>query len=349
MADQQFGVVDGQAAQLYTLKNANGFAVTISNYGGIVQRILAPDREGRLDNVALGFQRLDDYIHRSPFFGAIIGRVANRIAHGKFTLDGKTVTLPINNPPHSLHGGPLGFHAHVWHVDASDAQQLRLSRRSPDGEQGFPGTLSVSVSYALTDDNAIRIDYAATTDQPTHINLTNHTYFNLAGEGSGDVLDHVVELNADAFTPIDQALIPTGTIEPVKGTPFDFRTPRPMRERIREGTEQLAFARGYDHNFVVNRPSAAHSELVVAARVLEPKRGRVLEVHTTEPGVQFYSGNFLDATLVGTSGRIYRQADGFTLETQHFPDSPNQPTFPSTELRPGQTFTSTTVFHFSVA
>jgi len=344
-----FGEVHGQAVQLYTLSNANGMRVSISNYGGVIQRIDVPDRNGALANVALGFRRLDDYVQRSPFFGALVGRFGNRIAYGKFTLDGQQYQLPINNGPHSLHGGPHGFHAQVWQAEhALDPRRLELSLISPDGEEGYPGALSVNVTYTLTPDSAIRIDYRAATDQPTILNLTNHSYFNLAGEGSGDILAHVVELNADHYTPIDATLIPTGNLEPVRGTPLDFRTPQPIESRIRDGAEQLAFARGYDHNFVLNR-AEDEAELVMAARVHEPTSGRLLEVWTTQPGVQFYTGNFLDATLIGTGGKIYRQADGFALETQHFPDSPNHANFPSTELRPGQTFTSTTVFRFSVA
>jgi len=345
MGAQPFGAVDGQTVFLYELESAGGLRATISNYGGIIQRILAPDRDGQLANVALGFSNLDDYVTKNPFFGAIIGRFANRIAYGRFTIDGTTYSLPINNGPHSLHGGPQGFHAQVWHVAESSTSCLRLTRQSPDGEQGYPGTLDVEVTYTLEADNAIRIDYAATTDRPTIINLTNHTYFNLRGESAGDILDHVVHINADTFTPIDASLIPTGALDPVRGTPFDFLTPTPIRARIRQGVAQLAFARGYDHNFVLNQASG----LNLAARVEEESSGRVLEVLTTEPGVQFYSGNFLDATLIGSGGSIYRQGDGFTLETQHFPDSPNHPNFPTTQLRPGQTFTSTTVFRFSVA
>jgi aldose 1-epimerase len=346
---EPFGVVNGQTVQLYTLSNSNGMRVTISNYGGILQRIDVPDRNGEYANVALGFTSLNDYVQRSPFFGALVGRFGNRIAYGKFTLDGQQYQLPINNGPHSLHGGPNGFHAQVWQADSSPAtQRIELSRISPNGEAGYPGALSVNVTYTLTPDNAIRIDYRASTNQPTILNLTNHSYFNLAGEGSGDILGHIVELNADRYTPIDATLIPTGNLEPVRGTQLDFRTPQVIGSRIRNGAEQLALARGYDHNFVLNR-AEDEAELVMAARVHEPTSGRVLEVWTTQPGVQFYTGNFLDATLVGTGGKIYRQADGFALETQHFPDSPNQSNFPSTVLRPGQTFTSTTLFRFSVA
>jgi aldose 1-epimerase len=342
MTAQPFG-----SARLFTLSNANGMRVVVSDYGGIIQRIDVPDRHGRVANVALGFGALDDYIDRNPFFGAIIGRFGNRIAHGKFSLDGTSYQLPINNGPHSLHGGPGGFHAQSWRV-TDGADGLTLSHLSPDGDQGYPGNLSVTVAYTLTADNAIRIDYQAATDVPTIINLTNHTYFNLAGEGSGSILDHVVEIDADHYTPIDDTLIPTGAIDAVRGTPFDFSVARPIGERIRQGTPQLIYARGYDHNYVL-RGTRARGAPHRAARVLDPDSGRVLEAWTTEPGLQFYTGNFLDGALVGTGGNAYRQGDGFTLETQHFPDSPNHPHFPTTELRPGQTFTSTTVFRFSVA
>jgi aldose 1-epimerase len=338
--------VNGDAVHLYTLSSGNGFEVTISNYGGIIQRIDVPDRNGQVGNVALGFSSLDAYVTKNPFFGAIIGRFANRIANGRFTLEGKVYHLPINNGSHSLHGGPEGFHAQVWDAATATERCLELRRTSADGEAGYPGALSVVVRYTLSDDS-IRIDYTATTDQPTVLNLTNHTYFNLRGEGTGDILDHLVEINADGYTPIDAGLIPTGATESVQGTPFDFRRARPVRERIREGVPQLAFARGYDHNFVLNRAPA--QELTLAARVAHEATGRLLEAWTTEPGVQFYSGNFLDGTLTGTSGSTYRQGDGFTLETQHFPDSPNQPSFPSTVLRPGETFISATMFRFSAA
>jgi aldose 1-epimerase len=348
---QPFGTVDGQSVDLYTLTNARGMEVKIMTYGGIIQSIKVPDWSGQMANVALGFSTLDDYVTKnSPYFGAIIGRYANRIAKGMFTLDGVTYQLPVNNGPNSLHGGLKGFDKRVWQateVHAGHTVGLTLSRISPDGEEGYPGTLAVTVTYTLTNRNALRIHYRATTDKPTIINLTNHTYFNLAGEGSGDVYDQLLRINADHFTPVDATLIPTGAIDPVAGTPLDFTRPTAIGERIRDSFEQIVLAHGYDHNFVLNRPSPDDTSLLLAAGARDPKSGRTLRIYTTEPGIQFYAGNFLDGSLVGTSGKVYRQSDGFALETQHFPDSPNHPNFPSTVLRPGQEFTSTTIYKFS--
>jgi aldose 1-epimerase len=348
---QPFGTVDGQSVDLYTLTNARGMEVKIMTYGGIIQSIKVPDWSGQMANVALGFSTLDDYVTKnSPYFGAIIGRYANRIAKGMFTLDGVTYQLPVNNGPNSLHGGLKGFDKRVWQateVHAGHTVGLTLSRISPDGEEGYPGTLAVTVTYTLTNRNALRIHYRATTDKPTIINLTNHTYFNLAGEGSGDVYDQLLRINADHFTPVDATLIPTGAIDPVAGTPLDFTRPTAIGERIRDSFEQIVLAHGYDHNFVLNRPRPDDTSLILAASAHDPKSGRTLRIYTTEPGIQFYAGNFLDGSLVGTSGKVYRQSDGFALETQHFPDSPNHPNFPSTVLRPGQEFTSTTIYKFS--
>jgi len=340
---------DGTAVDVYRLTNSHCMRVKIITYGGIVQSLKIPDRDGRLRNVVLGFDNLQDYVvNNSPYFGAIIGRYANRIADGQFTLDGVTYELPKNNGPNTLHGGPMGFHTKVWRarvVGGQDSVGLKLRYTSPDGEEGFPGRLETAVKYLLTEDNSLRIRYRATTDEPTVVNLTNHSYFNLSGEGSGAIYDHVLELNADAYTPVDPTLIPTGEIAPVAGTPFDFRSPTSIGARIRSNHPQIAVGRGYDHNYVLNQPP---SGLGHAASVFDPHSGRVLEILTTEPGVQFYSGNFLDGTLIGTSGRFYRQSDGFALETQHYPDSPNQPSFPSTVLRPGEEYDTTTVFRFSV-
>jgi aldose 1-epimerase len=303
-----------------------------------------PDRDGRPANVVLGFDRLQGYLdHPDPYFGALIGRYGNRIAEGSFTLDGAEHRLPVNNGANSLHGGETGFDRRLWTATPFDSG-LELRLVSPDGDQGYPGTLNVTVRYTLTVENALRIDYLATTDAPTVVNLTNHSYFNLAGEGTGDVYDHLLQLDASQFTPVDAGLIPTGEIAPVAGTPLDFREPVAVGERIRAGHAQLEHAGGYDHNWVLDRPAEG---LTRAARVSEPTTGRVLTVHTTEPGVQFYSGNFLDGTMRGTGGRLYRQGDGLALETQHFPDSPNQPAFPSTVLRPGETYRSTTVYEFT--
>jgi aldose 1-epimerase len=342
-------LADGTAVDQYTLANRAGMTVKIITYGGVVTEIDTPDRSGTIANVALGFDNLADYVAKSPYFGAIIGRYANRIAKGTFTLDGTTYHLPINNGVNSLHGGVMGFDKHVWTATilppSHGGAGINLSYTSANGEEGYPGRLTVDVTYTLTRDDQLRIDYHATTDRATIINLTNHTYFNLAGEGSGDVFDQVLWLKAHAYTPVDSTLIPTGVIAPVAGTPFDFTTPTPIGERIRDADPQIVIAQGYDHNFVIDRP-AGDSSLSLVAKAFDPASGRVLKTYTTEPGVQLYTGNFLDGTLVGPSHRTYRQGDAFTLETQHYPDSPNQPGFPSTVLRPGQTFTSTTVYAF---
>jgi aldose 1-epimerase len=335
----------------YTLTNGRGMRVRIITYGGIIQSIEVPDRRGQSANVALGFNNLPDYLERnSPYFGCITGRYANRIADGRFTLDNVTYQLATNNGENHLHGGNVGFDKRIWQaseIRERDTVGLALRYRSPAGEENYPGALDTTVTYRLTRDNTIRIDYHATTDAPTIVNLTNHTYFNLAGEGSGDINDHRLTLNAGRYTPVDTTLIPTGALDPVAGTPMDFRRSTAIGERIRNGFEQLVIGRGYDHNYVLDRRDPGFRELELAARVFEPRSGRVLTVHTTEPGIQFYSGNFLDGTLVGTSGRMYRQGDGFALETQHFPDSPNQPRFPSTVLRPGRTYQTTTVYGFA--
>jgi aldose 1-epimerase len=348
---EPFGDLHGQPVERYTLTNG-ALRVRILTYGGIVQTIEVPDRAGQTANVALGFATLDAYLGGNTFFGALIGRFANRIAHGRFSLDGVAYQLPTNNGANSLHGGARGFDQLIWQARASqddDSVALHLTCDSPHGDQGYPGALHVEVTYTLGGANALRLDYRATTDRPTVVNFTNHSYFNLAGEGAGDVGDHLLTLHADWYTPIDATLIPTGAIEPVAGTPLDFTTPTSIGARIRDGFAQLVLAQGYDHNFVVNRPASEDSAVILAAVVDHPASGRRLEVATTEPGVQFYSGNFLTGALVGTGGRSYRQGDGFTLETQHYPDSPNQPNFPSTVLRPGEVFTSTTVFGFSAS
>ncbi|AYY12153.1 galactose mutarotase [Actinobacteria bacterium YIM 96077] len=340
---------DGSEVAVYTLKNAGGMSVRILTYGGILQSIEVPDRSGTLANVTLGFDNLTDYVERNPFFGALVGRCANRMSGGGFTLDGTRYDLARNRMPNHLHGGVAGFDTKVWDADvidddASDAVALELRYTSPDGEEGYPGTLTTTVRYTLTSDNEIRIEYRASTDAPTVVNLTNHAYFNLAGEGSGSVLGHQLQLNAEHYTPIDENLVPTGEIAHVEGTPLDFREPVDIGARIRDPYPQLVLAQGYDHNHVLNRSG---DELAFAARLSEPTSGRVLTVHTTEPGIQVYSGNFLDGSLVGASGRTYRQGDGLALETQHFPDAPNRPEFPSVVLRPDEEYRSTTVFAFS--
>jgi len=334
----------GEKVDRYSLTNGH-LRVRILTYGGILQSIEIPDRHGRAANVALGFDNLADYEAKSPYFGCITGRYANRIALGRFTLDGVTYQLPINNGPNSLHGGTVGFDKHVWAATPQrdrDSVGLRLTFTSPDGDQGYPGELSAAVTYTVTS-RGIRMDYRATTTRATVVNLTNHAYWNLAGEGSGAIYDHRMYLNASRYTPVDPTLIPTGSIDPVAGTPMDFTRPTAIGARIRNGFPQLVIGRGYDHNWVIDRDGTG---LSLAARVSEPSSGRVLSVYTTEPGIQFYSGNFLDGTLVGTSGRMYRQGDGFAVETQHFPDSPNHPNFPSTVLRPGQVYQTSTIYQF---
>jgi aldose 1-epimerase len=344
-----FGTTDGKRVDRYTLNNGRGLKVRILTYGGILQEIWVKDRKGRPGNVTLGFDNLADYVAKSPYFGCITGRYANRIAKGQFTLDGQSYQLAINNPPNSLHGGDKGFDKKVWTatpIKGKHSVALKLTYTSPDGEEHYPGTLQTTVVYTLTSDNAIRMDYKATTDKPTIVNLTNHAYFNLAGEGSGSIEGHKLKINASRYTPVDPTLIPTGELASLTGTPLDFRHSTAIGARIRDSHPQLVIGRGYDHNYVLDRHG---KKFVKAAVVREPKSGRTLTILTTEPGIQFYSGNFLDGTLVGTSGRMYRQGDGFALETQHFPDSPNHPNFPSTVLRPGQTYQTTTFYKFSAS
>ena len=339
---------DGKDITLYTLKNKSGMEVGIINFGGIVVSLKAPDRNGKFDDVVLGYNELAPYEKESqPYFGALIGRYGNRIAKGEFKLDGKTYHVPVNNGPNSLHGGKRGFDRRVWDAhESSDAQgdHLHLHYLSPDGEEGYPGNLNVDVTYTLpADKNELRIDYSATTDKDTVLNLTNHSYFNLKGQGNGDILGHELMLNADRFTPDDENLIPTGELKPVAGTPFDFRKSTAIGARIKQDDPQLKLARGYDHNWVLN----GGGKFGLAARVVEPTTGRVLEVSTDQPGVQFYTGNFLDGSEKGKDGKVYNFRYAFCLETQHFPDSPNHPKFPTTELKPGQKFHSSTIFKFS--
>lgn len=339
--------VDGTAVALYTLKNAQGTEVKIINYGGIVVSLNVPDRNGQFSDVVLGCDSMENYEKYSRYFGALIGRYANRIAKGKFSLNGKEYTLATNNGENHLHGGLRGFDKVVWtgrsFVDES-ASYLELTYSSRDGEEGYPGNLDVRVIYSLTVRDELKIKYSATTDQDTIVNLTNHSYFNLAEAGSGDILGHQLMLDADRFTPIDSGAIPTGELREVAGTPFDFTRPTAIGERIESDDEQLKFGHGYDHNFVLNK---LNNELSHAATVYEPTRGRVMDVYTTEPGIQFYSGNYLDGTAKGKNGRTYQRRSAFCLETQHFPDSPNKPQFPSTVLKPGQRYLQTTIYKFS--
>ncbi len=333
---------------LYTLTNSKGMEVKITNYGGIVVALRVPDRQGRFEDVVLGFDRLEDYLKGHPYFGAIIGRYANRIAGGRFTLNGVSYQLTLNEGQNHLHGGQRGFDKVVWKarpVRSAQGVGVRLTYLSRDGEEGYPGNLSVTVTYLLTEENELRIEYVATTDRDTIINLTHHSYFNLAGQGRRDILEHLLQINAEYFTPIDANLIPTGEIRFVRGTPFDFTRPTAIGARIEQEDEQLRFGRGYDHNWVLSGPPGT---VRLAARVVEPGSGRVLEVWTTEPGLQFYSGNFLDGTITGKEGRVYRHRYGFCLEPQHFPDSPNKPHFPAVVLRRGARYQTTTVYKFSV-
>jgi aldose 1-epimerase len=352
---EPFGTLaDGTEVHRHTLDNGRGLVARVLTYGAILQSIEVPGRDGRPVNVALGFADLDTYVRgNTPYFGALIGRYANRIASGRFTLDGRTYSLPVNNPPNSLHGGTEGFDKRVWTATGASgagehAAGLELAYTSPDGEMGYPGTLAVRARYRLSADNELRIDYRATTDAPTHVNLTNHSYFNLAGEAAGSIEGHRLELFAGHYTPTDATNIPTGEIAPVAGTPFDFTSPHAVGERISDDDEQLRFGLGYDHNYVLDRPPGAAGTLVPAARVVDPASGRVLEVLTSEPGIQLYSGNQLDGNLTGPGGAAYGPRAGLALETQHFPDTPNQPGFPSTVLRPGQVYQSATVYRFSV-
>jgi aldose 1-epimerase len=348
------GEVDGQVVERLTLENRQGMKVEILSYGGTIRALWAPDRDGKLANVVLGFADLAGYLEAgsrsgNPYFGCITGRFANRIAGGVFTLDGATYRLALNDGPNALHGGERGFNARVWEAEeihAADAAGVRLTRTSPHGEEGYPGSLDVAVTYLLDEENRLRIDYRAETDRPTVVNLTNHTYWNLAGEGSGDIEGHELQLAASHYTPVDATLNPSGDIAPVAGTPFDFTTATTIGTRLRVANPQLLFGQGYDHNFVFDR-APGDASLIATVHLHDPGSGRLLTIWTTEPGVQVYTGNYLDGSLVGPSGRTYRQSDGIALETQHFPDSPNRPHFPSTVLRPGEVFTSTTIFALS--
>ncbi len=337
----------GEAASLFTLTNARGHEVKITNYGGTITAVNVPDRDGKLGDVVLGMDSLKDYEERSPFFGCITGRYANRIAKGKFTLDGHGYTLAVNNGPNHLHGGKVGFDKKVWTAKpfkTASTVGVELTGTSADGEEGYPGALALKVVYTWDNDDELRIDYTATTDKPTVINLTNHSYFNLAGHDSGTALNHQLTLHASAFTPTDAVAIPTGEIRQVAGTPFDFTTPHVIGERINANDEQIRFGGGYDHNFVVDGHPGS---LRPTAFAYDPTSGRTMTIETTEPGVQLYTANFLSG-LKGKGGAVYKKRDAFCLETQHYPDSPNQPEFPSTVLRPGDTFKSTTTLRFGV-
>lgn len=337
---------DGKFVEAYTLRNNKGMEAVVLTYGGIIQSLKAPDRTGAFDDIVMGFDTVAEYEAGSPYFGSLIGRVGNRIANGTFTLDGKAYTLAKNNGPNHLHGGVKGWDKLIWAADPFQDETgagVLLTLTSPDGDEGYPGKVTAHVKYTLTPDNRLIVDYHATTDAPTVINLTQHSYFNLGGAQTTDILGHELMINADRFTPVDATLIPTGDLASVEGTPFDFRTSTAIGARIDADHVQIKHGPGYDHNWVLNRSGEG---LQLAATVHEPVTGRTLEIRTTEPGLQFYAGNFLDGTLKGKGGRVYPRRSGFCLETQHFPDSPNQPSFPSIELRPGGEYKSQTVFAF---
>src|SRR5271165_598442 len=342
---QPFGKQGGRPVTLYTLTNAHGVEIRAMNYGGIIVSIRVPDRKGQLGDIVLGHETLEGYIPNPPYFGAIVGRYANRIANGTFTLDGKAYTLPKNDGPNTLHGGvDKTFNKVVWDGEPLKGKTgVAFSYLSKDGDEGFPGNLKVKVTYTLTDSNELVIDYEATTDKATPINLSQHSYFNLKGEGNGDILDHEIMINADRFTPVDKTLIPTGELRPVKGTPFDLTHPTKIGAHIDDSYDQIQLGHGYDHNFVLNAKPDQNG-MKLAARVHESSSGRELEVWTTQPGVQFYTGNFLDGSVTGKQGHVYQRRNAFCLETQHYPDSPNHPDFPNTILKPGETFHEKTVF-----
>jgi len=345
---QSYGKMpDGTPVDLYLLTNTNGMEAHLATYGGAVVSLTAPDRQGKFADVVLGMDTVDGYRNQAAFLGALIGRYGNRIGGAKFTLEGKTYRLPANDGPNTLHGGPLGFDKRVWQareVHSAEGPAVEFTYVSKDGEEGFPGTLTAKVVYTLTNKNELKIDYTATTDKPTVVNLTNHSYFNLAGAGEGDILGHQVRIYASRFTPVDATLIPTGELRAVKGTPFDFTKATAIGARINNDDEQLKFGKGYDHNWVLDKTGAGMTE---AAEVYEAKTGRAMQVWTTEPALQFYTGNFLDGTIHGKGGKAYQRRGAFCMETQHYPDSPNHPAFPSTELKPGATYHTTTVYRFS--
>lgn len=349
ITSKPFGTAPGgQKVLLYTLTNAKGATATISNYGGTVTSLTMPDRNGVYGDIVLGYNSLAKYVKDSPYFGCLVGRYGNRIAKGKFSLDGQNYQLATNNIGNALHGGLKGFDKVVWDATPKVTAQgpsIMLTYTSKDGEEGYPGTLKVTATYTLTNKNELKLVYRATTDKDTVVNLTHHSYFNLAGQGNGTILDHVLTLNSSRYTPVDKTLIPTGKVASVKGTPLDFRKPTVIGARINENNEQLKFGGGYDHNWVADK--LLPGSLTVVAKVEDPKSGRVMEVLSTEPAVQFYSGNFLDGTLKGKGGKVYVHRGGFCLEPQHYPDSPNHANFPSTELKPGQTYKNIIVYRFS--
>jgi len=343
---ESFGkLADGTPVDSYTLTNKNGVEVKITNYGATITSIKAPDKNGKFEDVVLGYDSIDGYLAKNPHLGAVAGRYANRIAKGQFTLNGKTYTLAKNNGENHLHGGPKGFYQVLWTATPAESKDgVTMHYLSKDGEEGYPGNLDVTVTYTLTDINELKIAYAATTDKDTILNLTNHSYFNLAGAGNGDILKHELKINAPQITPVDKTLIPTGDVRQVAGTPFDFSKLTAIGAHINDPDEQLIIGKGYDHNFVLDVNNSIGTP---AVEVYEPTTGRVMQVYTDQPGVQLYTGNFLDGTITGKGGKVYNQRYGFCLETQHYPDSPNKPNFPNVVLKPGQRFVSTTIFKFS--
>ncbi len=341
------GGQNGKKVELFTLKNASGMVAQITNFGGRVVSLWVPGKNGKYEDVVMGYPTLDGYRKSNEsYFGTLIGRYGNRIAKGEFTLNDSLYHLAVNNGANHLHGGPMGFHNVVWDAVQSDESTLLLSYLSPDGEEGYPGNLQVNVTYELTDDNELKIEYTASTDKPTPVNLTHHSFFNLKGAGNGDVNDHLMQINAAYITPVDSGLIPTGEIAPVEGTPFDFRKPIAIGARINEENQQLKYGQGYDHNFVLAAPS--DTTLTFAARVVEPASGRTMEVYTNEPGIQFYGGNFIAGKDTGKYNKVYPYRGAFCLETQHYPDSPNKPEFPSTILEPGEEYYSVCVYKFGI-
>lgn len=343
-------VVAGDSVKLHILTNKNGVEAAFTNFGQRLVSLYVPDKNENFEDVVLGYATLDEFVNGpKSYFGSVIGRYGNRIAKGSFSIDDNTYTLVKNNNENHLHGGNVGFENVVWNIDEATSNSIQFSRLSPDMEEGYPGNLMVVVSYVLTDENELKINYKAETDKTTVVNLTHHSFFNLKGEGEGDINDHVLMLNADNFTPVDSGLIPTGKIESVKGTPFDFTTPKTIGADLNADFEQLKIGNGYDHNFVLNETPKNEDGLVLCAKVSEPTTGRTMEVYTDEPGVQFYGGNFMNGETVGKSGEIYAFRGSFCLETQHFPDSPNQPNFPSTLLKPGEVYTSNCVYKFGVS
>lgn len=341
-------IIGGDSVRLYTLTNHNGVKITFTNYGQRLISLLVPDKNGKMDDIVLGYPTIKQYTEKRNFYGATVGRYGNRIGKASFKIGDTDYKLAANNNGNHLHGGNIGFDAVVWKVDSVSNSKISFSRTSPDMEEGYPGNLKVQVNYELTDNNELKINYKAETDKPTIVNLTNHSFFNLKGEGNGNINDHIVMINADNFTPVDEGLIPIGKLEPVKGTPFDFLVPKPIGKDIGVADDQMIKGKGYDHNFVLNATPKNEDGLVLAAKVTEPSSGRTLEVYTDEPGVQFYGGNFMDGSEMGKSGKPYVNRGAFCFETQHFPDSPNKLNFPTTLLQPGEIYTSNCVYKFGI-